>query len=347
MDGNMTETRSNASVESLVEPAEGIILPGLGGTAEEDGIVQSKAVPNDPQHDEIVVVIPAYNEERFIGSVVLKARKYASTVIVVDDGSSDCTAEVAAAGGAVVLKHEKNQGKGAALNTGFRLAQEYHPKAVVIIDADGQHLPEELERVVAPILSGQADIVVGSRYLKQISVVPRYRIWGHWAFNLLTRISSGMAVTDSQSGFRAFSPAALEKIDFRSKGFSVESEMQFIAQENGLHLVEVPVTVRYSDKPKRPVVTHGLGVLNGVLRLVGQYRPLLFFGVPGLLMVLAGIGWGLLVVEIYSRIQTLAVGYAMLSVLLTIIGMLMLSTGIILHSIRGLLLDLLNHRIKD
>ena len=120
--------------------------------------------------------------------------------------------------------------------------------------------------------------------------------------------------------------------------------MQFIAKECGLRLVEVPITIQYNDKPKRPVIAHGLGVLNGLLRLAGQYRPLLFFGVPGFIALLVGIGWGFLVVNIYSRIQTLAVGYAMLSVLLTIIGMLMLSTGIILHSIRGLLLDLLNRR---
>jgi len=311
----------------------------------ENGVLIETNKPlNDPLRDKIVVVIPAYNEERFIGSVALKASKYAATVIVVDDGSCDATAEVAAASGAVVFRHTQNQGKGSALSSGFRLAQEYDPKVVVTLDADGQHLPEEIGQLVAPILAGQADIVVGSRYLNHASSVPRHRIWGHWAFNLLTRIGSGMSSTDSQSGFRAFSPAALEKGDFCSKGFSVESEMQFIANENGLRLVEVPITIRYTDKPKRPVVGHGLGVLNGVLRLVGQYRPLLFFGVPGFFLLLVGIGWGLLVVDIYSRAQTLAVGYAMVSVLLTIIGMLLLSTGIILHSVRGLLMDMLSKR---
>ena len=123
--------------------------------------------------------------------------------------------------------------------------------------------------------------------------------------------------------------------------------MQFIAQENGLRLVEVPITIRYTDKPKRSVIAQGLGVLNGVLRLAGQYRPLLFFGVPGFVLLMLGIGWGLRVVEIYSRFQLLAVGYAMLSVLLTIIGMLLISTALILHSIRGLLLDLLSRQTKE
>jgi glycosyltransferase involved in cell wall biosynthesis len=340
----MAEIGIEAGVEAMLNQDEELNLKNLGRQSEDGVFVKKNQQPNDPLRDRIVVIIPAYNEERFIGSVALKACKYASTVIVVDDGSSDCTAEVAAASGALVVRHSKNQGKGAALSTGFRLIRDYHPEAVVVMDADGQHLPEELSQVVEPILSGQADIVVGSRYLEHTSTVPRHRIWGHRVFNLLTRVTSGMAATDSQSGFRAFSPAALERIDFRSHGFSVESEMQFIAKEYGLRLVEVPITIRYTDKPKRPVVGHGLGVLNGVLRLMGQYRPLLFFGVPGFFLLVSGILWGFWVVDIYRRAHTLAVGYAMLSVLLTIIGMLSLSTGIILHSIRGLLMDFIHHQ---
>ena len=229
----------------------------------------------------IVVVIPAYNEERFIGSIALKARQRAGVVIVVDDGSCDCTAEVAAASGAVVIRHKQNRGKGAALNTGFRLALQYAPKAVVMMDADGQHLPEELNGVVQPVLEGLADIVIGSRYILHTSQVPRHRIWGHRIFNLLTELSSGEHASDSQSGYRAFSPAALEKIDFHADGFSVESEMQFIAHELGLRLVEVPITIRYLDKPKRSVWSQGMTVLGGIMRLTGQYRPLFYFGLPG------------------------------------------------------------------
>jgi hypothetical protein len=162
---------------------------------------------------------------------------------------------------------------------------------------------------------------------------------GHRVFNLLTTTASGVSASDSQSGFRAFSPRALQFLDFNSAGFSVESEMQFIAHENHLRLIEVPITIRYPDKPKRPVVSHGLSVLNGLLRIAGQYRPLLFFGLPGAILLIVGLVWGLRVVDIYGRTRQLAVGYAMISVLLTIIGMLGLSTGVTLHSIRGLLLD--------
>jgi glycosyltransferase involved in cell wall biosynthesis len=287
----------------------------------------------------IVALIPAYNEERFIGSVVLKLRKFASRVIVIDDGSSDSTSDIASSAGAEVFRQEPNQGKGAALTTGFRLAQAYHPDVVVTIDADGQHRPEELRRIALPVLEGRADIVIGSRYLDHNSHVPTQRVWGHRFFNLLTSTASGVSISDSQSGYRAFSPRALPAFVFHSNGFSVESEMQFIARENNLVLLEVPVTIQYTDPPKRSVIGHGMGVLNGVLRMVGQYRPLLYFGLPGAIALIAGLIWGIAVVNIYSRSQQLAVGYAMISVLLTIIGMLGLATGIILHSVRGLLMD--------
>jgi hypothetical protein len=98
----------------------------------------------------------------------------------------------------------------------------------VCLDADGQHRPEDLAAVCAPILIGEADLVIGSRYLEHTSQVPRHRIWGHWGFNLITRLASGVTASDSQSGYRAFSPRALTTNGFSSGGFSVESEMQFI-----------------------------------------------------------------------------------------------------------------------
>ena len=292
----------------------------------------------------IVVIIPAYNEERFIGSVVLRVKKYVETVIVVDDGSTDQTAEVASEAGAFVIQHSVNQGKGTALNSGLQKALEMSPDVVVMLDADGQHVPSELLDVVIPITQEDADIVIGSRYLENRSEIPKHRIWGHRIFNFLTRAVSGTYVSDSQSGFRAFSPKALNTISFNSNGFSVESEMQFIAKEYDLNVKEVPITIRYTDPPKRSVWLHGFGVFNGILRLVGQYRPLLFFGLPGFLIMLIGFGWGVLVVDIYRRTLTLAVGYAMISVLLVVVGMVGFSTGFILHSLRNLLVELLKDK---
>lgn len=317
----------------------------------------------------VVAIIPAYNEDRLIGSVVLKARQYAQDVIVVDDGSTDDTAAVAQSAGADVIRHEKNMGKGKALSAGLSKARLLDPDAVVVIDADGQHDPAEIPAVAAQILSCgrctrdcswnqeklspdlegsqevsqgenvKADIVIGSRYLENNSEVPKHRILGHWAFNWVTQISSGVKSTDSQSGFRAFSPKALGVLAFSSDGFSVESEMQMLVKEHNLKLVETPITIQYNEQPKRNVIGHGLQVLNGIIHLIGQYRPLLFFGLPGFILMLASIGMGALVVDIFRRVGELAVGYAMVSVLFSVVGMVSFSTGIILHSMRLLLND--------
>lgn len=291
----------------------------------------------------VVAVIPAYNEERFIGSVILQTRRFVETVIVVDDGSTDATSEIARAAGAIVLIHSSNQGKGRALATGLQKARELLPRAVVILDGDGQHVPAEIPTVLAPILVGEADMVVGSRYLNGNSRVPLMRVLGHRVFNFFTNHTSGTHLTDSQSGFRAFSGRVLNHLSFHSIGFSVESEMQFLAQEHGWRVKEVPITVRYTDRPKRPVFFHGLVVLDGMLKFIGRRRPLLAFSVMGSLLLFTGMGWGFVVVEIYRRTQELAVGYALLCVMLIILGATSFSTGIILHSVRGLLQDLVRN----
>jgi glycosyltransferase involved in cell wall biosynthesis len=287
-----------------------------------------------------VIVIPAYNEERFIGSVVLKARRFADAVVVVDDGSADATADIAREAGALVERHELNRGKGGALNTGFHRARALGARIVVVLDGDGQHSPEEIPKLVSPIEQGEADMVIGSRYLDRRSEVPSSRVIGHRVITFLTNLATGRQVTDSQSGFRAFSAHAIEVIAFTSRSFSVESEMQFLASQHNLRLVEVPILIRYPDKPKRNVVFQGLTVLNGILRLAGQHRPLLFFGVPGAAVLLAGLLIGARVVDVFSQTHILAVGNALISVALTILGSLSLFTGLILFSMHGLLMEI-------
>ena len=231
-----------------------------------------------------LIVIPAYNEELTIGSVVTLARKYGD-VLVVDDGSSDRTSEIARNAGAFVIKHETNMGKGAALRTGFEYALSMDYKIIVTLDADGQHNPDEIPVLLEPIVNGKADLVIGSRYLNGAQRnIPPYRRFGLWILNLGTKVVSNMNV-DSQSGFRAMNKKLLEKLDLNSNDYSIETDMIVKARERGIRLMEVPITVRYDvpNKHKKNPVSHGLGVLASIVGLIGYKRPLLLFGVLSLL----------------------------------------------------------------
>jgi len=331
-----------------------LILTEIKSSHLEDLLPIEYDIPIDPidkldqnQEFKLVVVIPAYNEARFIGSTVLKTLEHTNYVLVIDDGSEDDTTQVAQSAGAIVIKHECNRGKGAALNSGLCESRRMGADCVVTLDADSQHLPEEIREVVKPIRDKRADLVIGSRYLNSNNQVPRHRYWGHRLFNTLTKWGSGIQVSDSQSGYRAFSRKALNELCFTSQGFSVESEMQFLAREKDLVIHEVSVTIRYPDQPKRSVLVHGIIVLNGILHLIGQHRPMLYFGIPGAILLSLGIFWGIWVLDIYRHSTQLAVGYTLVSILLSMIGVIMLSTGFTLHSIRGLLIDILNSSTKQ
>lgn len=281
----------------------------------------------------ILALIPAYNEERFIASVVLETKKYATHVIVVDDGSSDRTAELALAAGAQVVGQPKNMGKAQALNAGFRAARLLNPDVVVCLDGDAQHDPVDIPQVIRPILEGQADVVIGSRFLGRKSKIPGWRIVGQHTLTLVTNLASGIKTTDSQSGFRAFSPLALKALRFHTAGLSVESEMQFTIQQAGLRVAEVPISVSYMDGNKRNPVVQALQILDAILSLVARRRPLLFFGFPGLLCAGLGILVGLRVVQTVAAGGEVPLGSAVLADLLLVGGMILGLAGVMLHSI--------------
>jgi glycosyltransferase involved in cell wall biosynthesis len=295
----------------------------------------------------IVVAIPAYNEDRFIGSLVLKLQAPDRQVLVVDDGSTDATATVAAAAGATVARHTQNQGKTAAVATAFEHARRMGANVLVLIDGDSQHDPADVDALIEPILSGDADMVVGSRFAGVRSVIPRWRVAGQHALTLATNIGSGLHLSDTESGFRAFSRRALDEMRFNGTGFSIEPATQFQAKAHGLRVVEVPIHVHYEQALKRNPVWHGVGQVDAILRLVAEHRPLLFFGLPGVLLVLAGLALGLQVVRIYDATQQLAIGYSLITVLLVIVGIVATFVGIMLHAIRGLISEALANRSSE
>ena len=245
--------------------------------------------------DGTIAVIPAYNEELTIGSVVLRTKEHVDSVIVVDDGSSDRTAEIARAAGAEVLMMGVNGGKASALMRGLRRAKESSPGCVFTLDADWQHNPDQIPSIAAPLISDEADLVIGSRFLGNGANVPMYRQIGHKTLNGFTNLGSNQKLTDTQSGFRGLGARALENIDFDSEGFGVESDMILHFASRGVRVKEVPITVDYevpNSHKKNPVV-HGVSVLNEIVKVVGYKRPLAIFGIPGLILFTIGLFLGL------------------------------------------------------
>ena len=287
----------------------------------------------EQKNPRVVVAMPAFNEERYIGTLVLKARKYAERVIVVDDGSSDGTAEIASLAGAFIIRHPENKGKGVAIQSILHEVRKKLPDVLVLLDADSQHNPDEIPRLIKPILDGY-DLVIGSRKDVKKSI-PFYRRIGQKILLQSTRILARNRITDSESGFRAFSRRAITELKLSQKGFAVESEMIAVAEEKGLKITEVPISVKYTkDGSTLNPIRHGLGVLTQIMVMISERRPLLFFGVTGGICILVGLWFGIIVVQALYTARVMQTGSALLSMLLVTIGVLVISTGLILDVLR-------------
>ncbi|MFU8867893.1 glycosyltransferase family 2 protein [Natronococcus sp.] len=234
-----------------------------------------------PAGPDRLIGIPAYNEANSIEEIVDRAAEFAAEVVVVDDGSADETVDVVGETDATLLEHDHNQGKGMALRTLFEYARTTEYDSLVILDGDGQHLPEEIPAVVEPVEDGDADMVIGSRYLDAgEDETPAYRRVGQQVLDYLTFGSSGTKLSDTQSGFRAFSRDALETLSIETSGMGVESELIMDAQDSGLAITERPIDVRYEDVDGQTLnpVYHGLSVALFLARSMPERRPALFYG---------------------------------------------------------------------
>lgn len=195
----------------------------------------------------IVVIVPAFREETQIGAVVAGLRERNLDVVVVDDGSPDATAERAASAGATVLRHPINRGQGAALQTGLVHALRAGAEIVVTFDADGQHSPDDVAALVAPIAAGECDIALGSRFLTTRNQIPPVRRWLLRAAVVFTRLTSGARVSDAHNGLRAFSRRAAALIDLRLDRMAHASELIDQIVRAKLPFREVPVHISYTD----------------------------------------------------------------------------------------------------
>jgi len=241
--------------------------------------------------DVIAVGIPAYNEEKTIAKVVLLAQRYVDKIIVCDDGSTDLTADIARGMGAVVIQHSKNLGYGAAIQSLFDEARALEADIMLTLDADGQHNPDEIPKLLKPIQDGDADIVIGSRFLEGTNKeIPRYRRVG---IKLITKMSNGTLegkISDAQSGFRAYNKKAVQNLKLQENGMGISAEILVKAGRQNLKVTEVPIGVSYRgvETSTHNPLRHGWDVIAAILRVILYKRPLHFLGIPGTLLFLAG-----------------------------------------------------------
>ncbi|MFC2017356.1 glycosyltransferase family 2 protein [Chloroflexota bacterium] len=286
-----------------------------------------------PSQPKILVAMPAYNEERYLGSIILKARQYADEVIVVDDGSTDGTSEIARLAGATVIRHENNKGKGAAVQSLLSEAKKKNPDVLVFLDADSQHNPDEIPSLIQPIISGNSDLAIGARKV-QVNKTPRYRQIGQKILLFSTRMLSGERLTDSESGFRALSRKAISEVQLQENGFAIEAEIIARAADKQLKITQVPISNIYTkDGSTLNPIRHGLGVLTRILVMISERKPLFFFGLGGSILIVLGLIAGVRTLYLFSNQGILPPGSALLSVLLLIIGIFSIFTGIILHTV--------------
>jgi len=283
----------------------------------------------------VIAIIPAYNEEKYIGTVVLKSRQYVDEVIVADDGSTDRTKDVAKLAGASVIIHEQNMGYGASLQALFKEARKKNPGILVLLDADSQHNPDEIPKLIRPISEG-FDVIIGSRE-QQKGNIPAYRRMGQGVLAHFSRILSGKNVVDSECGFRAFSPKAIAELELKQNGMAVSAEMIAAAADKGLKVTQVPVSAIYTeDGSTLGPVSHGVGNLVRIINMISERRPLFFFGLAGIILIVFGIVAGVNVLNVLSSTGQMPTGTALISVLLLIIGIFCLVTGIILNTIKNI-----------
>ena len=206
--------------------------------------------------EKLLAVIPTLNGEKTVGAVVRDARAQLEPVLVIDDGSTDRTSDVAKEAGAIVLRHHTNRGKGAALKTGFTYALEHGYDGVISLDADGQHLASEIGKLIAAREQSGADLIIGGRAHLFAGMLPRRRLANRVSAAAIAW-ASGTNVTDSQSGFRFYSANLLRTTELRTDGFDLESEVIVRAGRRGLRVMTIPID---------------LGFVNGIS--TSHYKPL-------------------------------------------------------------------------
>ncbi|SHO42818.1 Glycosyltransferase, group 2 family protein [Nitrosotalea sinensis] len=283
----------------------------------------------------VIACIPAFNEEKVIGNLIKKMLSYVDEVVVCDDGSSDQTSKEAEKAGAVVIKHQHNEGKGAALKSLFQYARKNDADIAITIDGDGQFLPEETPKLIKPIQDKNSDIVIGYRFDDE-SDMPSYRKVGNKMLDKITNLASELPFRDTQSGFRAYSKKALNSINFLTDGFGADSEILIDASKKGLKISEEKVTVIYNTGGKTSTknpVSHSSDVIGSILELVALKHPLKYLGLPGFILLVIGVIYSVVVISIFNSTRYFSIPSTMLALGSLVIGLMLLLMSVVLFSI--------------
>ena len=283
----------------------------------------------------IIIGIPAFNEEKNIASIITKLMKITDSIIVCNDGSSDLTSEIAERMGAVVINHKKNLGYGGAIRSIFLKAKELDGDILVTFDADGQHRIEDIESVTTPIINQEAELVIGSRFLDDSEKeVPQYRKVGIKVITKITNASIKEKLTDSQSGFRAYSKNVVDELNPSELGMGISTEILIKASSKNFKITEVPIRILYSgDTSTHNPISHGSSVILSTIKYTSIEHPLKFYGIPSIIFFIIGISFTYLTAQYYAEIGRLSTNLTIVAAGTILIAVVLLITSILLYSL--------------
>jgi glycosyltransferase involved in cell wall biosynthesis len=289
----------------------------------------------------LVIGIPAYNEEENIAKIIVEIKKITKNIIVCNDGSTDLTSEIAEKLGVIVINHEKNQGYGAAIKSIFLKAKEIDTDVLVTFDADGQHRIEDISKVLSPIKEGNADIVIGSRFLSEESNdIPDYRKLGIKVITKITNTSIKEKITDSQSGFRAYNKKVLSEIIPTEMGMGISTEILIKASNKACRITEVPIKILYQGNTStHNPVAHGASVIASTIKFTSIEHPLKFYGISGITTTTIGLFFMIWTLQEFSQFGSLPLITTLISIGFVLMGMILLIAAILLHSLISVIRD--------
>ena len=293
----------------------------------------------------IAAGIPAFNEEKNIGLMTVELLKIVDFVIVCNDGSNDNTGIIAKKMGAVVINHERNLGYGAGIKSLFLKARELGVDVLVTLDGDGQHRLEDVDTVLEPIRKHETDIVIGSRFLNQNQQqIPSYRKAGIKIITKLANTTLDKTITDSQSGFRAYSSNVLSEIIPLEHGMGVSNEILIKANKKGFKISEVPIVVSYEgDTSTHNPVYHGASVIFSTLKVISIENPFKLYGIPGCIFLAIGLFFTILTIQDFTETKQMLLSTAIIGAATIIFGTILLMTSIILYSVVNVIRDRKKH----